>query len=107
MQVMGAIVAGQFAENGSVVRKVGKIPEDLKESVQLCVQHNHASDEFFKSFNDQIPRQSGSLIAWNGRGSRNSVVVIGNRPVFAETNQIDYNQLMAGLAGSRRQVHGP
>ena len=105
MEIDGVVAAGQFSEDGKVIRKVGEIPEDLMESAELCVRQNRASREFLNSLNDHLPREFGSLVGWTVWGSRYSVVVVGNTRVFVETSRGDYNQLIIDLAGS--EATGP
>ena len=105
MKIEGVVAAGQFSEDGNVIRKVGDLPEDLMESAELCVRQNQASSDFLKSLNDQLPREYGSLVGWTVWGSKYSVVVVGNTRVFVKTSRGDYNQLMIDLAGS--EATGP
>jgi len=105
MKIEGVVAAGQFSEDGKVIRKVGEIPEDLMESADLCVQQSQASKEFLDSLNNNMPRDYGSMVGWTVWGSKYSVVVMGNTRVFVETNRADYNQLMIDLAGS--EATGP
>ncbi|HDD61354.1 MAG: hypothetical protein DRP46_02265 [Candidatus Zixiibacteriota bacterium] len=107
MEVKGVVAAGQFSEDGQVIRKVGEIPEDLMESAELCVNQNRASSEFLNALNNKLPREYGSLVGWIVWGSKYSVVVVGNTRVFVETNRGDYNQLMIDLAGSEATGPGP
>ena len=105
MEIEGVVAAGQFSEDGKVIRKVGELPEDLMESAELCVRQNQASSDFLNSLNNQMPREYGSLVGWTVWGSKYSVVVVGNTRVFVETNRGDYNQLMIDLA--RSEATGP
>ena len=105
MEIKGVVAAGQFSEDGKVIRKVGELPEDLMESAELCVHQNETCREFLNSLNDQLPREYGSLVGWTVWGSKYSVVVVGNTRVFVETSRGDYNQLMIDLAGS--EATGP
>lgn len=105
MEIDGVVAAGQFSQDGKVVRKVGEIPEDLMESAELCVRQNETCREFLNSLNHELPRDYGSLVGWTVWGGKYSVVVIGNTRVFVETNRGDYNQLMIDLAGS--EATGP
>ena len=105
MKIKGVVAAGQFSEDGRLIRKVGELPEDLMKSAELCVRQNLASNEFLNSLNKKIPREFGSLLGWTVWGSKYSVVVVGNTRVFVETNRADYNQLMVDLAGS--EATGP
>jgi roadblock/LC7 domain-containing protein len=105
MAIEGVVAAGQFSDDGKVIRKVGEIPEDLMDSAELCVNQNYASGEFLNALNNKLPRDYGSLVGWTVWGSKYSVVVVGNTRVFVKTNQVDYNQLMVDLAGS--EATGP
>ncbi|MCK5124898.1 MAG: DUF2173 family protein [candidate division Zixibacteria bacterium] len=98
MKIRGVVAAGQFSEDGKVIRKVGELPEDLMASAQLCVQQNENSREFLESLNDKSERDWQSLKGWIVWGNKYSVVVVGNTRVFVETNRGDYNQLMIDLA---------
>ena len=105
MKIEGVVAAGQFSEDGKIIRKVGELPDDLMESAELCVRHNQASRDFLNSLNKELPREYGSLVGWTVWGSKYSVVVVGNTRVFVETSRGDYNQLMVDLIGS--EATGP
>ncbi len=99
MKIEGVVAAGQFSEDGTVIRKVGEIPEDLMESAELCVHQAQACRNFLGSLNSKLPRDFGSLVGWTVWGSKYSVVVVGNTRIFVRTNLGNYNQLMVDLAG--------
>jgi roadblock/LC7 domain-containing protein len=105
MEIEGVVAAGQFSEDGTVIRKVGELPEDLMESAELCIRQTQSSREFLELLNERLPRDFGSLFGWTVWGSNYSVVVVGNTRVFVETSRGDYNQLMIDLAGS--EATGP
>jgi roadblock/LC7 domain-containing protein len=105
MKVKGVVAAGQFSDDGDVIRIVGELPEDLMERAEPCIRQTLASREFLKSLQNQLPRDFGSLIGWTVWGSKYSIVVVGNTRVFVETSRGDYNQLMIDLAGS--EATGP
>jgi len=105
MEIKGVVAAGQFSEDGEVIRKVGELPEDLMESAELCVRQNETCREFLNSLNHKLPREYGALVGRTVWRSKYSVVVVGNTRVFVETNRGDYNQLMIDLAGS--EATGP
>jgi roadblock/LC7 domain-containing protein len=105
MEIGGVVAAGQFSEDGKVIRKVGEMPEDLMESAELCVSQNNACGSFLEKLNAKLPRDYGSLLGWIVWGSEYSVVVVGNTRVFVKTSRGDYNQLMIDLTGS--EATGP
>ena len=105
MDIDGVVAAGQFSEDGKVIRKVGEMTEDFMESAELCLRQSQSSGELIDSLNDRFPRDFGSLFGWIVWGSKYSVVVVGNTRVFTETSRGDYNQLMIDLAGS--EATGP
>jgi roadblock/LC7 domain-containing protein len=105
MEIEGVVAAGQFSEDGKVIRRVGELPEDLMKSAELCVQQSKASRDFLKSLDDRSERDWQPLMGWTVWGGKYSVVVVGNTRVFVETSRGDYNQLMIDLIGS--EATGP
>jgi len=105
MKIKGVVAAGQFSEDGKIIRKVGEIPDDLIESADLCVRQNRACGSFLNELNEKSSREYGLLLGWTVWGSEYSVVVVGNTRVFVKTSRGDYNQLMIDLAGS--EATGP
>lgn len=105
MEMRGVVAAGQFSEDGKVIRRVGELPEDLMTSAELCVQQDKACREFLKSLAARSEREWQPLVGWVIWGGRYSVVVVGNTRVFVETSRGDFNQLMIDLAGS--EATGP
>jgi roadblock/LC7 domain-containing protein len=105
MKIKGVVAAGQFSDDGNIVRIVGELPEDFMESAEPCIRQTLASREFLSTLQDQLPRDFGSLIGWTVWGSKYSIVVVGNTRVFVETSRGDYNQLMIDLAGT--EATGP
>jgi roadblock/LC7 domain-containing protein len=105
MEIEGVVAAGQFSEDGRVIRIVGEMPEDLMDSAELCVGQDKTCHDFLETLNNKTPRDHGSLLGWVVWGSKYSVVVVGNTRVFVKTNRGNYNQLMIDLAGS--EATGP
>ena len=105
MKIEGVVAAGQFSEDGEVIRRVGELPEDLMMSAKLCVQQNEGAREFLESLDKRSERDWQPLVGWVVWGSKYSVVVVGNTRVFVETSRADYNQLMTDLIGS--EATGP
>lgn len=98
MKMDGVVAAGQFSDDGAVIRKVGEMPEDLMESAELCVNQNASSQDFLNDLTSKLPRDFGSLVGWVVWGSKYSVVVVGNTRVFVKTTRGDYNRLMTDLS---------
>ena len=107
MKIEGVVAAGQFSEDGNIIRIVGELPEDFMEKAELCVKQNKECQDFLTSLNNNSPREYGSLMGWTVWGSKYSVVVVGNTRVFVETSRGDFNQLMIDLAGSEATGPGP
>jgi len=105
MEVEGVVAAGQFTMTGEVIRKVGKLPEDLMTSAALCVQQDDNARQFLTTLDGRSKREWLPLVGWVVWGGKYSVVVVGNTRVFVETARGDFNQLMINLAGS--EATGP
>ena len=48
MDIKGVVGAGQFAQDGKVIRTVGELPEDVMETADLCVRQNQIAEELIK-----------------------------------------------------------
>ncbi len=105
MEIKGVVSAGQFSEDGKVIRKVGELPEDLMTSAELCVRQNNSSREFLETLDKGSERDWLPLMGWAIWGGKYSVVVVGNTRVFVETSRADFNQLIIDLIGS--EATGP
>ena len=105
MKIKGVVAAGQFAEDGKVIRKVGELPQDLMQSAEPCVRQNQAAQDFLNTLDDISPREWQPLVGWAVWGNKYSVVVVGNTRVFVKTRYADFNQLMVDLYGS--EATGP
>jgi len=105
MEIKGVVAAGQFSEDGKIIRKVGELPGDMLTSAELCVRQNDKSRQLLKALDARSERDWQPLVGWVVWGSHYSVVVVGNTRVFVETGHVDYNQLMIDLVGS--EATGP
>jgi roadblock/LC7 domain-containing protein len=105
MEIEGVVAAGQFSADGEVIRKVGKLPEDLMINAELCLRQNRSSRDLLESLDARSEREWLPLIGWVVWGGKYSVVVVGNTRVFVETGRGDFNQLMIDLAGT--EATGP
>lgn len=105
MEVDGVVAAGQFSDDGEVIRKVGELPEDLVTNAGLCVRQGQNARQFLSSLDARSEREWLPLIGWVVWGGKYSVVVVGNTRVFVETARGDFNQLLIDLAGT--EATGP
>jgi len=105
MEIEGVVAAGQFSDDGKIIRKVGELPGDLMKSAELCVMQNRNAREFLKALDNRSERDWQPLLGWVVWGGKHSVVVVGNTRVFVETSRADYNELIIDLIGS--EATGP
>jgi roadblock/LC7 domain-containing protein len=100
MQIEGVVAAGQFSRDGKIMRQVGKLPGDMKESAELCVHQNEAAAGLLKNLDERSDRNWQPLVGWIVWGGKYSVVTVGNTRVFVETARGDFNQLFVDLYSS-------
>lgn len=105
MKIKGVVGAGQFSEDGRVIRTVGELPEDVMESAHLCVRQNQRSEELVRVLDAKSSRKWLPLQGWVVWGGEYAVVVVGNTRVFVEVKYADFNQLMVDLIDS--EATGP
>jgi roadblock/LC7 domain-containing protein len=100
MKIKGVVAAGQFSEEGEIVRQVGELPADMMESGKLCLQQTQAAVKFLTSLDRKSKRTWLPLVGWAVWGGKYAVVVVGNTRVFVETTLADFNQLIVDLYSS-------
>ena len=105
MKIKGVVAAGQFSEEGEIIRQVGALPADMMESGNLCLRQTQATAKFLTSLDRKSNRPWLPLVGWAVWGGKYSVVVVGNTRVFVETTQADFNQLIVDLYNS--EATGP
>ncbi|MEW5994892.1 MAG: DUF2173 family protein [Candidatus Zixiibacteriota bacterium] len=105
MKIKGVVAAGQFSEEGEMIRQVGELPEDMMETGELCLRQTQAIADFLRSLDEKSKRTWLPLVGWAVWGGKYSVAVVGNTRVFVETKRADFNQLIVDLYGS--EATGP
>ncbi len=96
----GVVAAGQFAEDGSVVRCVGELDADAMERVaRICATHHQGAKEATEQLDQGTPLAWSGLNGWVLWGGDYALCVSGNTGVFVEATRADFNQLMTDLFG--------
>ena len=94
----GVIAAGQFSEDGKIIRKVGDLPEKLmEETARICAEQNRQAADLTKYFNAESELEWEPLVGWAVFGGNYGVVISGNTGVFMDMRKADVNQLMIDL----------
>jgi len=105
LKTKGVVAAGQFSEDGKIIRQVSDFPADMMETAELCLRHNRVTADFLTTLNEKSARSWLPLVGWAVWGAKRSIVVIGNTRVFVDTTRADYNQLIVDLYSS--EATGP
>ena len=96
----GVVAAGQFADDGSVVRAVGDMDATTMERVaRICVTHQTQAREAAKELDQGTPLQWRDLNGWVLWGGEYALCVAGNTGVFVRAARADFNQLLVDLFG--------
>ena len=100
MEKEGVVAAGQFGEDGSVVRAVGQFnPEVMKRAAQICAEHHRGAQEASKELEEGTPLDWDGLNGWVLWSGKHAVCVSGNTGVFVDATRADFNQLVVDLFG--------
>lgn len=98
MKIKGVVAAGQFSENGKVIRSAGEISDEIvNETAKLCAYQNQKLDELTKYFEKMSEMEWQPLIGWAVWGGKYVVMVMGNTGVFIEAKHADFRELMVDL----------
>ena len=98
MKIRGVVAAGQFNEDGSLIRSVGEMTDEIYRYIAKACASN--SDYFSKQLKD-LSNQSGMnwdpLNGWAVWGGKYVCFVVGRTGVFAEASKVDFNEILVDL----------
>lgn len=98
MKIKGVVAAGQFSNEGDVVRGTGKISNEImKETAKLCAYQNQKLDELTEYFGTISKMEWKPLMGWAVWGGKYVVMVMGNTGVFIESKHADFRELTVDL----------
>lgn len=109
LEIDGVIAAGEFASDGSLVEHT-TATEMSEELAAMSAQFTATVTMLFETLAgaftelsdmDWIPQQG-----WAYTGGSYTIAVGGHRAVFAETENVDFNQLFDTLVGSSKIAGG-
>lgn len=100
MKTKGVVAAGQFSDDGKVVRKVGNFPPELADTAELCVKQNQCARDLMAFLDSKSDMEWQPMMGWAIWGGKYAMVVMGNTRVIVDTKYADFNQLMVDLFGS-------
>ncbi len=101
MEIKGVVAAGQFSEDGRVVRAVGSLSEDLMNfTAQMCSKQTKSLETTINQFSRASKMEWRPLVGWTVWAGQYAIVVMGNTGVFIDPRYADFNQLMVDLQGS-------
>ena len=100
MKIKGVVAAGQFNENGEIVRSVGNLDDEIKE---LSARVSSKIQKTIKEEIDILSKQNkeiwGSLEGWAFWSGKYSFCIVGRTGVIVETSKTDFNNIMISLIG--------
>lgn len=101
MKIRGVVAAGQFDLDGKMIRKVGEIPERVRE--QIAKMNAEQTENFrttAQTFHQLTNLEWTPMIGWMMWGGKYALCVVNNNCLIVEAKYADFNQLMVDLFGS-------
>lgn len=100
MERSGVVAAGQFGDDGAVLRAVGDLDADTMEHIaRICVAHQKGAWEATKELDQGTPLPWRGLNGWVLWGGEYALCIAGSTGVIVKAARADFNQLMADLFG--------
>ncbi|MBN2225803.1 MAG: DUF2173 family protein [candidate division Zixibacteria bacterium] len=101
MERKGVIAAGQFSEDGKVIRAVGNMSDDMMTfTAQMCSKQTKSLEISINQFSRASNMEWRPLVGWAVWAGQYAIVVMGNTGIFVDPKYADLNQLMVDLLGS-------
>ncbi|QLG61182.1 DUF2173 family protein [Halorarum salinum] len=104
LEIDGVVAAGEFSPAGSLVdyeTNVGLSEEVAANAAQFCASVSMLFDTLADAFGETSGMEWTPQRGWAYSGGKYTVAVGGDRGVFAETGEADFDDLFAALVGSR------
>lgn len=98
MKTPGVVAAGQFDNQGNVIRSVGNLSDEImKLTAKWCAENTANLEEHTQTFTEKSNMEWAPLTGWAVWGGKYTVYVVHNTGVIIETKKADFNQLRVDL----------
>ena len=99
MKIKGVVAAGQFSDDGKVVRKYGDFPPEITDTAETFVKQNNHAENLVKFLDEKSEMEWQPLMGWAVWGGKYAVLCMNNTRVIVETKYADFNQLLVDMFG--------
>jgi len=101
VKIEGVIAAGQFSDDGKVIRAVGDISEKMMNfTAQMCSKQANNLKTMVYQYSKATKMEWRPLVGWGVWGGKYAIVVINNTWVFIDPTYANFNQLVVDLMGT-------
>jgi roadblock/LC7 domain-containing protein len=100
MDRKGVIAAGQFTDDGKVVRSVGDIaPGQMEQIAKICAGAQTDMSSRAKALAEHTGTGWQPLEGWALTGGNRALLVVGNTGVLVDVVKVDFGQIWVDLYG--------
>jgi roadblock/LC7 domain-containing protein len=108
MKIPGVIAAGQFDEEGKIIRKTGDIPDDVREKIaKMNSEQTKTLKAKVQTLDQLTDLEWMPLVGWMMWGGRYALCVVDYNCIIIEVKRADFNQLIVDLYGAEATGGNP
>ncbi len=108
MKIPGAVAAGQFDSEGKILRKVGDIPDQVREQIaRMNAEQTKNLNAKAQTLGQLTGLEWTPMVGWMMWGGKYALCVVHNNCMIIEMKYADFNQLMVDLFGSEASGGNP
>lgn len=108
MKIPGVVAAGQCDSEGKIIRKVGDIPDNVREQIAIINAEQTKKFSIAAQKLDELTNMEWApMVGWMLWGGKYALCVVHNNCLIIEANRADFNQLMVDLFGSEASGGNP
>jgi len=101
MKIPGAVAVGQFDSEGKIIRKLGDIPDKVREQIaRMNAEQTKSLSATAQTLAQLTDLEWTPMVGWMMWGGKYSLCIVHNNCLVIETKRADFNQLMVDLFGS-------
>ena len=108
MKIPGVVAAGQCDSEGKIIRKVGDIPDNVREQIaKINAEQTKKLSATAQKLDELTDMDWVPMVGWLMWGGKYALCVIHNNCLIIEASHADFNQLMVDLFGSEPSGGNP
>lgn len=108
MNIPGVVAAGQCDSEGKIIRKVGVIPDKIRDQIaKINVEQTKSLEAATLALEEMTDMEWTPMVGWMMWGGKYALCIVHNNCLIIEASLADFNQLMVDMFESEPSGGNP